>query len=178
MKENGSSISVHTLHIFVTVQIFFFFFKVALLVQLSFKTEKKSTRWRAAFSPHYFKRSRPLSPAFLPLPSATVSVIVCEAPVILDTNAGLNVHAEGPSMRSWIPTFGAEGRISFSKCLAGKYVIRLETDPVKNRWDVFKPVTGECAIYFFSHTHWKVKSVNLLPAEVFSVTALVRVKPP
>lgn len=66
-------------------------------------------------------------------------------------------------------TFRAEGRISFSKCLAGKYVTRVETDPVKNRWDVFKRATGVCAICFLpSHTHSEVKSVSLLSAEVLS----------
>lgn len=105
------------------------------------------------YAPPNFNLSSLLSPSAHPLPSATVSVILWEAPVILDTNAGPNVHAEGPSTRSWIPTFRAEGRISFSKCLAGKYVTRLETDPVKNRWDVFKPATGVCAICFLpSHT--------------------------
>lgn len=86
----------------------------------------------------------------------------------MDADAGLNAHAEGPSMWSWIPTFRAEGRISFSKCLAGKYVTRLETDPMKNRWDVFKPATGVCVICF-PHTHLMVKSVNPLLAEVLSV---------
>lgn len=105
------------------------------------------------YAPHHFNLSSLLSPSAHPLPSATVSVILWEAPVILDTDAGPNVCAEGPLTRSWIPTFRAEGRISFSKCLAGKYVTRLETDPVKNRWDVFKPATGVCAICFLpSHS--------------------------
>ncbi|KAM7415034.1 hypothetical protein PAMA_019724 [Pampus argenteus] len=58
----------------------------------------------------------------------------CEAPVILDTDAVLNVHAEGPPFVEELDskTFRAEGRISFSKCLSGKYVAGLETDPVKN----------------------------------------------
>ncbi len=88
-----------------------------------------------------------------------LSVLSCEAPVILDTDAGLDVHAEGPTTRNWIPTFRAEGRISFSKCLAGKYVTRLKTDPVKNRWDVFKLAAGACAICFSPHTHLKIESV-------------------
>lgn len=122
------------------------------------------------YAHRHFILSSPLSPSAHPLPSATVSVILCEAPVILDTDAGLNVHAkQGPSTRSWIPTFMAEGRISFSKCLAGKYVTGLETDPVKNRWDVFKPATGACVIRFFPHTRLKVKSVDPLPAEVLFV---------
>lgn len=86
-----------------------------------------------------------LSPSAHPLPSATVFVsssLLCEAPVILHTDAGLDVHAEGPLTRSRIPTFRAKGRISFSKCLTGKYVTGLETDPVKNRCDVFKPARG------------------------------------
>lgn len=109
------------------------------------------------YTPHHFNLSSLLSPPAHPLPSATVSVILWEAPVILDADTGLNVHAEGPSTRSWIPTFRAEGRISFSKCLAGKYVTGLETDPMKNRWDVFEPATGVCAICFFPHTHSKVE---------------------
>lgn len=84
----------------------------------------------------------------------------------------LNVYAEGPSTRSWIPTFRAEGRISFSKCLAGKYVTRLETDPVKNRWDVFKPLPQQqcvCDLFLPSHTHSQVKSVSPPPAEILSL---------
>lgn len=88
----------------------------------------------------------------LSLPSATVCVVSCEVPVTLDTSAGVNVLAEGPCTQSWIPTFRAKGRISFSKCLDGKYVTRMENDPGENRWDVFKPATGVCVIYFFSHT--------------------------
>lgn len=74
-----------------------------------------------------------LSPLAHVLPSATVSVILCEAPVILNIDAGLNVHAKGPLVQSWVPIFRTEGRISFSKCLACKYVTSLETDTMKNR---------------------------------------------
>lgn len=121
------------------------------------------------YTPLYFNLSSILSPSAHPLPSATVSVVSCEAPVILDTDADLNVHTEGPSTWSWIPNFRAEGRISFSKCLADKYVTELETDLMKNRWDVFKPSTWVCVIYFSPRTHWKVKCVKPLPAEVLPV---------
>lgn len=100
------------------------------------------------YAQHHFNLSTLLCLQAHPLPSATVAVILCEAPVIMDTDAGPSVHAEGPSTWSWIPAFTAEGRISFSKCLAGKYVTGLETDPVKNRRDIFKPTTGVCVCVF------------------------------
>lgn len=121
--------------------------------------------WPPGYAPHHFNLSSLLSPVAHFLPSATVSVILCEAPVILDTDAGLSVPAEGPSVWSWVPIFRTEGRISFSKCLAGKYVTRLENRYREKQVGCFKTRRWSvCDLCLPSHTHLKVKWVNPLPS--------------
>lgn len=56
--------------------------------------------WPPACAPNHFNLSRLLSPLTHIVPSATVSVVFSEAPVVLDPDTDLNVHTEGPWVES------------------------------------------------------------------------------
>lgn len=92
------------------------------------------------------------SPSALSLPPATVSYHSMKLQSFWTLTPAWMYKPRGPTKRSRIPAFRAEGRISFSVCLAGKYVTGLEADPAKNRWNVFKAATRAWVMCFFTHT--------------------------
>lgn len=83
-----------------------------------------------AITANHFKLYRSMFSFANILPSATV--ILCEAFIFMDTDADLSLKTEGKRTQSG-SDFSIQGRISLSKCLAGKYVTGLENDTVVNR---------------------------------------------